>query len=175
MMRPGRTAAGIERLSALLARAAGVALLAMMLVVCYGVVMRYALRSPVAWANEFARFSFLPVVALALAYALRQGAHVVADVFAGALPAGLRRRLQAASGALFLAYAAVSCWAGWRLASTAWAKGLRSDEAEIPLALVQAVIPIGFVALGLQALVEIRKVVPGHPGRERPAGHGDAR
>lgn len=155
----GRVAATIERLSELLARIAGAALLGMMLVVCYGVVMRYALRSPVAWANEFARFSFLPVVALGLAFALRQGAHVATEVLTGALSDRARRRLHVVSATLFAAYGALSCWAGWRLGAMALAKDLRSDEAEIPLVLVQAAIPVGFLALTLQALVQVGKSV----------------
>jgi len=161
--------ATIERLSEVLARIAGVALLGMMLVVCYGVVMRYALRSPVAWANEFARFSFLPVVALGLAYALRHGAHVATEVFTGVLSARARKGLHLLSVTLFVAYGVLSCWAGWRLASIAFAQGLRSDEAEIPLVLVQAVIPIGFLALSLQALVQAGKALRGDARQTRPS------
>ena len=161
--------AAIEWLSELLARMAGVALLGMMLVVCYGVVMRYALRSPVAWANEFARFSFLPVVALGLAFALRHGAHVATEVLTGVLSARARKGLHLLALTLFLAYGVLSCWAGWRLASVAFAKGLRSDEAEIPLVLVQAVIPIGFLALSLQALVQAGQALLGEARQTEPS------
>lgn len=159
----------IEQLTELLARIAGLALVGMMLAVCYGVVMRYVLRSPVAWANEFARFSFLPVVAFGLAYALRQGAHVATEFFISALPAGTRKGLRLFSTALFFGYGVISCWAGWRLTSIAFAKGLYSDEAEIPLVLVLAVIPIGFFALSLQAIVQMWTALSGDSSRARPS------
>ena len=161
--------AGIERLTELLARIAGLALIGMMLVVCYGVVMRYVLRSPVAWANEFARFSFLPVVAFGLAYALQQGAHVATDFFIRAFSGGTRKGLYLFSAALFFSYSVISCWAGWRLASIAFAKGLYSDEAEIPLVLILAVIPIGFLALSLQVIVQMWKAVSGDSSQRRPS------
>lgn len=171
----GRVAAGIERLTEVLARLAGLALLGMMLVVCYGVVMRYVLRAPVAWANEFARFSFLPVVALGLAYALKHGAHVATEFFVSRLSARARTRLSLFSLALVFGYAVVAGWAGWRLASVAFAKGLASDEAEIPLVLVLGLIPIGFLALALQALVRLRNAVSGDPPGAPPPGPAHAR
>ncbi|MBI2527459.1 MAG: TRAP transporter small permease subunit [Candidatus Rokubacteria bacterium] len=164
-----RVAGTIDRLSGFLAQLAGVALLGMMLVVCYGVVMRYAFRAPVAWVNEFARFSFLPVVALGLAFALRQGAHVATEFFTGVLSDRARNGLRLLSVTLFFAYGVLSCWAGWRLASVAFAKALRSDEAEIPLVVVQAVIPIGFLALSLQALVETGRALLGDARQTRPS------
>ena len=66
--------------------------------------------------------------------------------------------------ALFLIYAVIACWAGWEITSTAYVKGLPSDEAEIPLVLVRAFIPIGFFVLILQAIVEIRKLLAGESG-----------
>ena len=114
------------------------------------------------------------MVALGLAYALRQGAHVVVEVLGGVLSDRARRGIQVASATLFLAYGALSCWAGWRLASIAFAKGLRSDEAEIPLALIQAVIPIGFLALSLQALVQVRKALAGDESQRRPSDGADS-
>lgn len=163
----------INRLSELLVRIAGLALFAMIIFVCYGVVMRYVLKSPVAWANEAARFSFLVVIAFGLAYALRQGAHVATEFFVNILSARAKRRLYLFSMALFLIYAVIACWAGWQITSTAFVKGLRSDEAEIPLVIIRAFIPIGFFGLILQAIVEIRKLFFGGPGdgRESKTAH----
>ncbi|MBI4588704.1 MAG: TRAP transporter small permease [Candidatus Rokubacteria bacterium] len=168
MIGPRKIPERVEQLTELLARIAGLALIGMMLVVCYGVVMRYVLRSPVAWANEFARFSFLPVVAFGLAYALRQGAHVATEFFIRALSGGIRKGLYLFSAALFFGYGVISCWAGWRLASIAFAQGLYSDEAEIPLVLVLAVIPIGFLVLSLQAIVQMWKALSGDSSQGRP-------
>ncbi len=158
----------IDQVTKLLARVAGLALIGMMLVVCYGVLMRYALRSPVAWANEFARFSFLPLVAFGLAYALQQGAHVATEFFIGVFSGRTRKWLYLFSTVLFFIYAVISCWAGWRLASIAFAKGLYSDEAEIALSPLQALIPIGFLALSLQAIVQMWKALSGDSSLGKP-------
>ena len=159
--------ARINGLSELLVRIAGLALFTMMLLVCYGVIMRYVFKSPVAWVNEVARFSFIVIVAFGLAYALQQGAHVATEFFVNVLSARTKKWLYLFSMALFLIYAVIACWAGWQITSTAYVKGLRSDEAEIPLVIIRAFIPIGFFVLVLQAVVEIRKLLAGEPG----AGH----
>ncbi len=165
----------INGLSELLVRIAGLALFAMMLLVCYGVVMRYVFKSPVAWANEVARFSFLVIIAFGLAYALQQRAHVATEFFVNVLSARAKKWLYLFAMALFLIYAVIACWAGWHIASTAYVKGLRSDEAEISLVLVRAFIPIGFFALILQAIVEIRKLLAGESGegQESQTSHSE--
>lgn len=165
MMAFRKVIGGINGLSELLVRIAGLALFVMMILVCYGVVMRYLFNSPVAWVNEVARFSFLVIVAFGLAYALQQRAHVATEFFVNILSARAKKWLYLFAMALFLIYAVIACWAGWEITSTAYIKGLPSDEAEIPLVFIRAFIPIGFFVLILQAIVEMRNLLAGESGK----------
>lgn len=146
------------------------------ILVVYGVIMRYIFRSPAAWTVELTGFMFLGVVAFTLAYVLRTGGHIGVDFLVSRL-SQKGQRIQAIFGCIVLIiYAAIAGWAGWLTTLEYLQKGRTSEALQIPLAATQIILPISFLVLCLAALAQISRevaVLKGEPGSTAGAhGHG---
>lgn len=87
MRRFHRACDGIEWL---IRRVISLLLILMTVVICYQVVLRYGFQSANIWAEEFARYSFIWVVLLGSANALRNTQHIRIDFAVNALPPRVR-------------------------------------------------------------------------------------
>jgi TRAP-type C4-dicarboxylate transport system permease small subunit len=101
----------LDRILRALAIAAGAVLLAMLALVLFDVVMRYALRLPFLGAYEFTELAMVLIVFLALPYCAATGGHVAVDVLAPVLD---RPRLRWLGVAIHLAGAALLLVVAWR-------------------------------------------------------------
>jgi TRAP-type C4-dicarboxylate transport system permease small subunit len=70
-----------ERLSVYLAAVGGVCLLAIVIVVTLGIVMRYAFDAPLLGINEFVQLAAVPTVMASLPYCTVKNDHVAVDIF----------------------------------------------------------------------------------------------
>lgn len=82
---PQARAGWLDRTVNALAALGGVCLLAIVAIVCAGVVMRYAFNAPLLGVNEFVQLTAVALVMAALPYCTARNEHVAVDVFENAL------------------------------------------------------------------------------------------
>lgn len=144
----------IDWLSELSGYASGVLILASMLIVCYGVVLRYVLGASTVWQTELAVYFLMFAAFVGGAYGLKHGDHVKIDVVANRLPGRLRLFINFVAvvlSLLFIATIGVLSFDMWwdavqtgRRSSTAW---------RVPLGFPYFMLPLGMTLMALQYLV----------------------
>lgn len=97
---------------------------AMILATLAQIVFRYVLEVPVAWTEEAARSLFVLAMLMGIAFAYREGEHVVVDFAFARLPPAVRRRLAILFNLLILGFIAFSARGAWRLAELNWTSTL---------------------------------------------------
>jgi C4-dicarboxylate transporter DctQ subunit len=137
----------IGRLADVAALLAGVATLAITLLVTYDVLMRYFLNEPQLFVDEVASFLLVFVIFAGLAATFRAGVHVRVDLLTAHLPGRFRARLRLVSLALGVLVLAVSIWVTTDSTLSAWRYGRVSAVELYPLWPVMALIPAGLLLL----------------------------
>jgi TRAP-type C4-dicarboxylate transport system permease small subunit len=89
---------------------AGIALIVVVLAVCWGVVTRYITAQPAAWAGEVAAFAFAWCVFIGSAAVIKRGGHVSIDMFVAFLPARLREAINLGARLLSIGFCAIAAW-----------------------------------------------------------------
>lgn len=100
-----------------LAGGAGGIVIAMMLLMCYEVVMRYFLNRPPAWAVEVCEYMIFVLAFLGAAWLLKLGGHVRVDIVLGRLNPKAQTLLNIATSAIGVIICLVLAWYG---GETAW-------------------------------------------------------
>jgi len=132
------------------------ALAAMVVTICYDVVMRYVFRIPTSWSLEINTFMVLFVTLIPAGDVLASDVHLRITFFTDKLQPGKRAvlaRLASAAGCLFCA---VMTWKGFEMA---WA-ALKYDERMssplgTPMVIPYMFIPVGFGVMFLQYLLAV--------------------
>lgn len=78
---PERAARWLDRIATILAAFGGLCLLAIVVIVSAGVLMRYAFNAPLLGINEFVQLTAVALVMAALPYCTSHNDHVAVDVF----------------------------------------------------------------------------------------------
>ncbi len=164
-------------LSELSGYVSGVLILASMLIICYGVVLRYVLGASTVWQTELAVYFLMFAAFVGGAYGLKHGDHVKLDVVVNRLPGRVQlftNFVAAVLGFLFIAVIGVLSFELWwdavqtgRRSSTAW---------NIPLGYPYFMLPLGMTLMALQYLVIaaeiLRRFISGEASGPMP-GEGE--
>lgn len=132
-------------------------LVLIILIMVYEVIARYVFNKPTMWALEFAVYAQVLLVALSVAYVLREEGHVCIGLVIEQFSEKKRHWLMCVNsiiGALFCAVLSVQMWntARWSLkVSTA------SETMGVPLAPIQFILLGGLILLSLQFLARSYK------------------
>lgn len=175
---PRRLVMGLDRaMSGICALAMGVsalAILASLFMVGYSVITRYFFHSPSMWVDDTVGFLLVAVVMFSAADALRRGEHIGVDVFTARL-SGRARQIAAAWGMLAVLVAAgFLVWDGWNTAMFSKMLGiLTTGHVEVPVYLLQLMLPVGGGLMVLAALVALARVMVGMPAVDETAQHLD--
>ncbi len=146
----------IRNLAAVVLMLAAISLLIAVALNFANIVGRYVLLSPIASAEELMLFLFVATVFLGNSYVGWRGRQIRMDVLLHALPARWRRWLDVFADLAVIVVSIVIIVVGWPAIQMLAEFDERSQVANIPLVLPQALIPIG---LGLNALfVAVRLV-----------------
>src|SRR5262249_53728048 len=111
---------------------------------------RYVFFRPIASAEEIMLFLLVGTVFLGNAIVGFEGKQLRMDVILHALPPGLRRAFDAAADLTMIAVCVILIVLGWPAVQMLAEFDQRSEAADIPLVIPQALVPIG---LGLNALL----------------------
>ena len=144
----------IDRLSELSGYVSAVLILVSMLIVCYGVFLRYVLGASTVWQLELSTYFLMFAAFVGGAYGLKHGDHVNLSLIVDRLPQKNRlyvRLLASVLGFVFIVIVAVIAWFLWwettgagRTSGTAW---------NVPLTYPYLIVPLGMTLIALQYLV----------------------
>ena len=127
------------------------------------IVGRYVFSRPIASAEEIMLFLLVGTVFLGNAIVGFEGKQLRMDVILHALPRGVRRAFDVAADLMMVAVCVILIVLGWPAVQMLAEFDQRSETAEIPLVIPQALVPIG---LGLNALlVAVRLIASFRAGR----------
>jgi TRAP-type C4-dicarboxylate transport system permease small subunit len=132
------------------------------------VVGRYCFGASIYWAEEVMLFLMVGCVFLGNGVVAWSGRQIRMDVFVGMMPPKARMAADLFSELLFIAAALMIVWFAWPVIRDLWAFDQRSQSADVPLVIPQALIPIGFL---LMVLLVVARLVSGR-GAEKPASSG---
>ncbi len=146
----------IDRLSELAGYMSAVLILASMLIVCYGVFLRYVLGASTVWQLELSTYFLMFAAFVGGAYGLKHGDHVNLSLIVDRLPEKVRlyvRLLASVLGFVFVVIVAVIAYVLWwetteagRTSGTAW---------NVPLTYPYLIVPLGMTLIALQYLVVV--------------------
>ncbi len=150
----------VDGLSELSGYVSGLLILAAMLVICYGVVLRYVLGASTVWQTELAVYFLMFAAFVGGAYGLKHGHHVSIDLlvnrFSGRSQIAVRL-LAAVVGLVFIVLIDVISILLWwqttvegRHSGTAW---------NPPLSLPYFILPLGMTLISLQYLAIAAELV----------------
>jgi TRAP-type C4-dicarboxylate transport system permease small subunit len=144
----------IDRLSELAGYISAVLILVSMLVVCYGVFLRYVLGASTVWQLELSTYFLMFAAFVGGAYGLKHGDHVNLSLILDRLPEKIRLYVQlfaSVLGFVFVAIVAAIAYVLWwettqsgRTSGTAW---------NVPLTYPYLIVPLGMTLIALQYLV----------------------
>jgi TRAP-type C4-dicarboxylate transport system permease small subunit len=166
--------AGLRRVEDALAAVAAIALLTLAGLVVLGVVLRYVVGQPIAWAFAFTTdYLLVAIFFLALPYTVRAGAHVRIDMLYRAMPPRAQRWCDVVGGVLSVLFAAALTWGGIALTTGAWADGdippPGGAELSWPVWTSTIMVPLGAGVLLVRLLHDL-VVHPSEPSGETRTG-----
>lgn len=163
---PGR----IDRFSVATGRAVSWIALAMVLVTCVIVVLRYVFDTGLIWLQESLTWMHAVVFMLGAAYTLQQEEHVRVDIFYRDMSERRRAWVNLAGVALFLLpMCALFVWTAWGYVAASWSMGeVSRDSGGLPypfvplLKSVLIVMPLLLALQGVSLLLRSIAVIKGH-------------
>jgi TRAP-type C4-dicarboxylate transport system permease small subunit len=131
-------------------------LMSIFALITYSVGMRYFAGQPQPWIDEVAGWLLVGSVMLAIPEVQRRGDHIGIDFVTGMLGPRGRRALLAFGVLTVLASAAIFVREGLAMVEFSRMVGVLSNRIpEVPLWMVQGVVPLGFSLIALVALVQL--------------------
>lgn len=123
------------------------------------IIGRYVFSVSLSWAEESMLFLMIGAVFLAVPPVGWLGRHIRMDVVVSLLPPRLRSALEVFSDLVTIATCVMAAWFAWPVITMLAELDQRSDTANIPLVIPQAVVPLGLMLMAL--LMAIRLVALG--------------
>ncbi len=132
---------------------------------CANIVGRYVFAAPISSAEEIMLFLLVGTVFLGNSIVGWEGKQIRMDVVLQSLPDALRHRLDLAADIAVIAVSIVLVMLGWPVIEMLAEFDQRSQAADIPLAIPQALVPIG---LGLTAILVSARLIVGRGTKRVP-------
>jgi C4-dicarboxylate transporter DctQ subunit len=159
---------GVRGLVAMLRGIAAILLVLSVTLNFANVVGRYCFGVSIHWAEEVMLYLMVGCVFLGNGVVAWSGRQIRMDVIVGMMPPKARAAADLFSELLFIVTALLIVAFASPVIRDLWAFDQRSQSADVPLVIPQALIPIGFV---LMVLLVVARLLSGG-GAEKPAGSG---
>lgn len=160
---------GVRGLVSALRVLAGILLILSVALNFANVVGRYCFGASIYWAEEAMLFLMVGCVFLGNGVVAWSGRQIRMDVIVGMMPGRARAALNLFSELLFIVAALMIVVFAWPVIRDLYAFDQRSQSADVPLVVPQALVPIGLSIMVL--LVVVRLLTGGAPQASRDAGH----
>jgi TRAP-type mannitol/chloroaromatic compound transport system permease small subunit len=152
----------VDRINTFIGKAAGWAIVALTLAICYEVFSRYVLRSPTEWAFDASYMLYGLLFMLAGPYTLARNSHVRGDFLYRAWPARRQASLDLVLYFLFFFPGILAfIYAGTSFAQMSWLMNEHSMNSPNgpPIYPFKALIPIVGVLMAFQGAAEVARCV----------------
>ena len=137
-------------------RLAQVALLGILAVVMGEVVSRYIFNSPTQTSLEITEYLIVTIGFLPLAFIYKTKGHVSVELVLDLLPTSFRKKLVVVSHLIVAGFSFIVCGFGADITFHAYGSGIASSSLmAFPMWIAYLPIPLGFLALGMQAVVSL--------------------
>lgn len=140
--------------------AAGLVLLAIIVLTMVEVVSRYVLKNPLILSDELGGYAMVAVSFLGLAFCAQEKGHIRITFIVerlGPLTAG---RIRVASLALGFVFIAVAAWVSWQYLGDSFTRNMRSNSMLMtPLKWPQMAMPVGFTLFALVLLGQLAQAI----------------
>lgn len=143
----------IARLSRAAATVAGLATLAIVLLISFDVLMRFFFDRPQLFVDEVASFLQVLLIFAGVAQTFRIGGHVRVDLVTAHLPGRARAWLRALGLALALAFLLIVIWTTAQSTLAAYRYGRVSAVMLYPIWLPMLCIPVGLLLMAMAMLL----------------------
>ncbi len=147
----------IARIARSASTLAGLAVLAIVVLISFDVLMRYFFNEPQLFVDELASFLEVLVIFGGLAQTFRLGGHVRVDLLTSRLSAPVRAWLRLVTLIIGLAFLGVVMWTTAQSALTAYRYGRVSSVMLYPLWLPMVLIPVGLGLLAVTMLAALKR------------------
>jgi TRAP-type C4-dicarboxylate transport system permease small subunit len=139
-----------------------ICLMASVLINFANIIGRYFFSISIPWAEEIMLFLMVGCVFTGCCAVAWQGRQIKMDVLVSLLPPTLRHLLALLSELVMIGAAIAVTAFAWPVIVNLWAFDERSQAANFPLVIPQAMVPIGYMLMAL--LVAIRLLIAGRGG-----------
>ncbi len=160
--------AGVRWLLVLTRAAAALLLITSVAINFANIIGRYFFSVSIPWAEEIMLFVMVGCVFTGCCAVAWEGRQIKMDVVVGMLPPKLRELLNVLSELVLIATAAAVAVFAWPVISQLAAFDERSQAANFPLVIPQAMVPIGYTLMAL--LVAVRLMTRLETGSGRAEG-----
>jgi TRAP-type C4-dicarboxylate transport system permease small subunit len=150
---------GADTLMAVLRIAAGVMLVASVGINFANIIGRYVFSVSIPWAEEAMLFLMIGCVFLGAAPVGWLGRHIRMDVLVSILPAGVREIFELFADLVTIATCLMLAIFAWPMLTMFAELDQRSETANIPLVIPEAVVPAGLMLMAL--LIAVRLITIG--------------
>ena len=148
----------VERVSYGTGYAAGLVLLAIIVLTMVEVVSRYVLKNPLILSDELGGYALVAVTFLGLAYCAQGKGHIRITFIVERLSPLTAGRIRVVSLLLGLVLVAVAAWVSWRFLGDSFTRDMRSNSMlRTPLKWPQMVMPVGFTLFALVIAGQLAK------------------
>ena len=158
---------GAHALTAVIRVVAGVLLIGSVAVNFANIVGRYFLSASIPWAEEVMLFLMVGCVFLGSGLVGWSGRQIRMDAVVSLLPLRLRAVIELVSDLVLIASCVVLAVLAWPVVAMLAEFDQRSQAANVPLALPQATLPVGFLIMAF--LVAVRVLTRTRSGTPRAA------
>lgn len=143
--------------------AIAVVLMAVMSVlICVQIFMRYAMGASLSWSEELARYFFIWMTYIGIAYGVRKDAHIRVTMAVDLLPLKGQMWMRIVSHVVFGAFAFFVMYQGWFLVEKIFRFGQKSSSLGIPMGWVYLAPLTGFgltlIRLVQAAVLDLRSI-----------------
>src|SRR5271154_3437080 len=146
----------------------GICLLASVAINFVNIIGRYFFSVSIPWAEEIMLFLMVGCVFTGCCAVAWEGRQIRMDVAVGMLPPRLRELVNALSELVMIATAVAVAYFAWPVISQLAAFDERSQAANFPLVIPQAMVPLGYTLMAL--LVAVRLMTRPRSGTGRADG-----
>ena len=140
------------------------------------IIGRYFFNAPIDWAEEVMLFLMVGMVFFGAVAVSWDGRHIKMDIVVDALPPGPQRIIRLLVNVSEIVVAIIIVWLAIPVILQLAAFDERSQAANIPLDIPQAIIPLSFALIAIVALTRILThragAAPNTPGEEASGGKG---
>jgi TRAP-type C4-dicarboxylate transport system permease small subunit len=159
---------GVRAVVAVLRALAALLLVASVAVNCANVIGRYFFNYSIYWAEEVMLYLMVACVFLGNGVVAWSGRQLRMDVIVGMMPARAQKVLVLLSELTFVAVAVFIVIAAAPVIRDLWLFDQRSQSAELPMVIPQAMIPIGLSIMAILVVIRLLtggdRDLPGNPG-----------